>query len=188
MDLGTNIYTGPYRGGELGDAYDAALRSNAVDYVGITDFGYYAPADEPTAWMMAPVRPEGSVQGVLALQFPISKINRLMTMERQWEQSGMGKTGETFIAGTDDLMRSDSRLFLKIPRPTGAMSSRPAPHRMSPTPRCASTAPPWSSRSRPTPHSWPNAVNGAPSSPRTIWARRPCRPMLPSISTTCTGA
>lgn len=115
VDLGTNIYTGPYRGGELGDAYDAALRSNAVDYVGITDFGYYAPADEPTAWMMAPVRPEGSVQGVLALQFPISKINRLMTMERQWEQSGMGKTGETFIAGTDDLMRSDSRLFLEDP-------------------------------------------------------------------------
>ncbi|MDF2826326.1 MAG: family 3 adenylate cyclase, partial [Mycobacterium sp.] len=115
VDLGSNIYTGPYRGGELGDAYDAAIRSTSVDYVGITDFGYYAPADEPTAWMVAPVGPQGSIRGVLALQFPISKINALMTMERQWEQSGMGRTGETFIAGPDDLMRSDSRLFLEDP-------------------------------------------------------------------------
>src|SRR5262249_13387114 len=30
-------------------------------------------------------------------------------------ESGMGKTGETFIVGPDDLMRSDSRLFLEDP-------------------------------------------------------------------------
>ncbi len=52
---------------------------------------------------------------MLALQFPISKINRLMTMDKRWEESGMGKTGETFIVGPDDLMRSDSRLFLEEP-------------------------------------------------------------------------
>ena len=52
---------------------------------------------------------------MLALQFPISKINRLMTMDRRWQESGMGKTGETFIVGPDDLMRSDSRLFLEDP-------------------------------------------------------------------------
>jgi class 3 adenylate cyclase len=115
VDLGTNIFTGPFRGGELGEAYEAAMRSNAVDYVGITDFGYYAPADEPTAWLVSPVGPQARKEGVLALQFPISKINRLMTVDRGWEQAGMGKTGETFIAGTDDLMRSDSRLFLEDP-------------------------------------------------------------------------
>ena len=64
---------------------------------------------------MSPVGPQGRVEGVLALQFPISKINRLMTMDRHWEESGMGKTGETFIVGPDDLMRSDSRLFLEDP-------------------------------------------------------------------------
>ena len=41
---------------------------------------------------------------MLALQFPISKINKLMTMDKRWEESGMGKTGETFIVGPDDLM------------------------------------------------------------------------------------
>jgi class 3 adenylate cyclase len=115
VDLGTNILTGPYKSGDLTEAYNKALDSNAVDYVAVTDFSDYQPADEPTAWMVSPVGPQGRVEGVLALQFPISKINRLMTMDKRWEESGMGKTGETFIVGPDDLMRSDSRLFLEDP-------------------------------------------------------------------------
>jgi hypothetical protein len=69
VDLGTNILTGPYREGQLRDVYQKALASNAVDYVGVTDFGDYQPADEPTAWMVSPVAPQGRVEGVLALQF-----------------------------------------------------------------------------------------------------------------------
>ena len=115
VDLGTNILTGPYREGQLRDVYQKALASNAVDYVGVTDFGDYQPADEPTAWMVSPVGPHGRVEGVLALQFPISKISRLMTADRQWEAAGMGRTGETFLVGPDDLMRSDSRMFLENP-------------------------------------------------------------------------
>jgi class 3 adenylate cyclase len=115
VDLGTNILNGPYRGGELTEAYQKALASNTVDYVGITDFGDYLPADEPTAWMMSPVGPQGRVEGVLALQFPISKINRLMTADKKWEAAGMGTSGETFLVGPDDLMRSDSRMFLENP-------------------------------------------------------------------------
>jgi class 3 adenylate cyclase len=116
VDLGTNILTGPYRHGLLRDAYDKALAANTVDYVGITDFGDYLPADEPTAWMVSPVGPQGRVEGVLALQFPISKINRLMTADKHWQAAGMGRTGETFLVGPDDLMRSDSRLFLENPQ------------------------------------------------------------------------
>jgi class 3 adenylate cyclase len=115
VDLGSNILNGPYREGELRDAYQKALASNAADYVGVTDFGDYQPADEPTAWMLSPVGPQGRVEGVLALQFPISKISTLMTADRQWQAAGMGKTGETFLVGPDDLMRSDSRLFLENP-------------------------------------------------------------------------
>lgn len=115
VDLGTNVRNGPFQGGELTEAYEKALAANAVDYVGVTDFGDYLPADEPTAWMMSPVVGQGRVEGVLALQFPISKINRLMTAGRQWGAAGMGETGETFLVGPDDLMRSDSRLFLENP-------------------------------------------------------------------------
>ncbi|MGZ4764398.1 MAG: adenylate/guanylate cyclase domain-containing protein [Ilumatobacteraceae bacterium] len=116
VDLGSNILTGPYRGGTLTDAYTKAMQANDVDYVGITDFSDYQPADEPTAWMVSPIGSDGRINGVLALQFPISKINSLMTMDKRWEESGMGTTGETFIVGPDDLMRSDSRLYVEDPQ------------------------------------------------------------------------
>jgi class 3 adenylate cyclase len=116
VDLGTNILTGPYSGSKLRGAYDKAIASNSDDYVGITDFEFYQPAEgQATAWMLSPVSVDGRTSGVMALQFPITKINRLMTFDKQWAPSGMGKTGESFLAGPDNLMRSDSRMFLEKP-------------------------------------------------------------------------
>ncbi|HEX3545374.1 MAG TPA: adenylate/guanylate cyclase domain-containing protein, partial [Mycobacterium sp.] len=116
VDLGTNILTGPYNSSKLRGAYEKALASNSDDYVGITDFEIYQPAEgQPTAWMVSPVSENGRTEGVMALQFPITKIDRLMTFDKQWAASGMGDTGETFLAGPDDLMRSDSRMLLQNP-------------------------------------------------------------------------
>ena len=121
VDLGTNILTGPYNTSLSRGAYEKALASNSDDYVGITDFEIYQPAEgQPTAWMVSPVSANGRTEGVMALQFPITKINRLMTFDKQWAASGMGDTGETFLAGPDDLMRSDSRLLLQEPGPVQA--------------------------------------------------------------------
>ncbi len=115
-DLGTNILNGPYNGSKLRDAYIEAMSSNKADRVVITDFEFYQPANmAPTAWMVAPIPASGKPDGVLALQFPITKINKVMTFDKQWTQAGMGETGETVLAGSDFLMRSDSRLFLEDP-------------------------------------------------------------------------
>ncbi|WP_293313733.1 adenylate/guanylate cyclase domain-containing protein [Mycobacterium sp.] len=116
-DLGTNILTGPYRESNLHDAYVKALRSNDVDFVWITDFQPYQPQlDAPTAWVVSPVGMNGKFAGVMALPLPIAKINRIMTMNRHWEAAGMGPSTETYLAGPDDLMRSDSRDFLEDPQ------------------------------------------------------------------------
>jgi class 3 adenylate cyclase len=117
VDLGTNILTGPYTGSKLRDAYEKAIASNNDNYVGITDFETYQPAeDQPTAWMVSPVGGGGHLDGVMALQFPITTINKLMTFDKQWAASGIENTGETFLGGPDDLMRSDSRVFLENPQ------------------------------------------------------------------------
>lgn len=115
VDLGTNILTGPYRGDNLRDAYEAALDANTIDYVGTTDFGMYTPTHDPTAWLVSPVGTEGHVEGVLAMQFPITKVNNTMTGGGNWKQYGLGDTGESFLVGADDLMRSNSRMFLEDP-------------------------------------------------------------------------
>ena len=114
VELGTNILTGPYRGeGNLGDAFRKTMASNDIDFVMTTDFAEYLPSSEPTAWMLTPIGPPGRAAGAMVLQFPISVVNYLMTADRQWTQVGMGQTGETYLVGDDDLMRSDSRLFLE---------------------------------------------------------------------------
>ena len=116
VELGTNILTGPYRGeGSLPDAVQRAMATNEIDYTQITDFAEYLPAGEPTAWMLTPIGPPGRSAGVIALRFPIAVVNNLMTADRQWSNAGMGRTGETYLVGHDDLMRSDSRVFLEDP-------------------------------------------------------------------------
>lgn len=115
-DLGTNILNGPYNGSKLRDAYLEAMTSNKADRVVFTDFELYEPATmAPTAWMVAPIPATGKAEGVLALQFPITEINKVMTFDKRWAEAGMGKTGETVLGGPDFLMRSDSRLFLEDP-------------------------------------------------------------------------
>ncbi|MDT5349861.1 MAG: hypothetical protein QOH91_3148 [Mycobacterium sp.] len=116
-DLGTNILTGPYRESKLRDGYQKALASNDVDFVWITDFQPYQPAlDAPTAWVVSPVGMNGKIDGVMALPVPIAKINKIMTANKNWLAAGMGAATETYLAGPDNLMRCDSRLFLEDPK------------------------------------------------------------------------
>ncbi|MFZ1176946.1 MAG: adenylate/guanylate cyclase domain-containing protein, partial [Mycobacterium sp.] len=116
-DLGTNILTGPYRESKLRDAYQKALASNDVDFVWITDFQQYQPhLDTPTAWVVSPVGMNGKIDGVMALPVPIAKINKIMTADKHWDAAGMGAATETYLAGPDNLMRSDSRLFIEDPK------------------------------------------------------------------------
>ena len=70
----------------------------------------------PTAWVVSPVGMNGKIDGVMALPVPIAKINKIMTADKHWQAAGMGAATETYLAGPDNLMRSDSRLFLEDPK------------------------------------------------------------------------
>jgi class 3 adenylate cyclase len=114
--LGTNILTGPYRESNLRGAYEKAMAADSVDFVWITDFQpFQAALGAPIAFLVSPITAAGKTVGVLALPLPISKVNRIMTADKQWKAAGMGESAETYLAGPDNLMRSDSRLFLEDP-------------------------------------------------------------------------
>ena len=116
VDLGANILAAPYSTTELADAYRRAMRATTVDEVIFTDFERYAPNHgEPTPWVVTPIGDAGGIQGVLAIELSPYAIDDVMTGNRQWEQDGLGKTGETYLAGSDRLMRSVSRELLENP-------------------------------------------------------------------------
>ncbi|MGI9143259.1 MAG: hypothetical protein ACR2IJ_08745, partial [Fluviibacter sp.] len=96
IDLGANVLTAPYTTTRLAEAYRKAMRSTSVDDVIFTDFENYAPAyGAPTPWVLTPLGDAGGIHGVLALQLSSEGINKVMTGDRQWEDEGLGKTGET---------------------------------------------------------------------------------------------
>ncbi|SDZ50579.1 adenylate/guanylate cyclase domain-containing protein [Herbiconiux ginsengi] len=116
VDLGTNILDGPYKGSALSTAYTDAVNSNTLNYAEITDFDRYQPSlGVPTAWGVSPIAADGKVNGVLAIQLPITAINEVMTGGEGWQQDGLGDTGESYLVGPDHTMRSVSRLLIDDP-------------------------------------------------------------------------
>lgn len=115
-DLGTNLFTGPYKTSLLAGGYRDALQAISVDQTVVTDFERYPPSyDKPTSWVLSPIGLGGNIAGVLALQLSLNSINTVMTGDNGWVEDGLGATGETYLAGPDRLMRSVSRELLVNP-------------------------------------------------------------------------
>ena len=77
-----------------------------IGEVALSDTKPYAPsAGAPAMFVAAPITDNGKIVGVVALQISIDAINSIMQ-----ERSGLGETGETYLVGSDYLMRSDSFL------------------------------------------------------------------------------
>jgi methyl-accepting chemotaxis protein len=103
-DFATNLMDGEWRASDLGAVFRAAIEAGPGQ-VAFTDFAPYGPsADAPASFIATPVLRGGRAMGVLAFQMPIDRINQVMQAS-----AGMGETGETYLVGTDLLMRSDSR-------------------------------------------------------------------------------
>lgn len=116
VDLGTNLFDGPYRLSNLAVAYREAMDRNIVDDVVIADFAPYSPSlGNPAGWAVAPIADDGEVIGALAIELPIERIDDVMTVGGEWAMNGLGATGETYLVGRDLLMRSISRQLVDDP-------------------------------------------------------------------------
>ena len=103
-DLGMTIPTSNLRRTSIGEAFEK-VGSMSVGETAFADFQPYPPSNnEPAAFMMAPIK-DDKIIGFVALQVPVDQVNRIM-MSRE----GMGESGETYLVGQDNLMRSDSFL------------------------------------------------------------------------------
>ena len=97
--------------GQRADEIDSSLRdvwqvAAKQGKTSVSDTKPYKPsADAPAQFVAAPIRENGNIVGVLAIQISIDAVNDIMT-----ERAGMGQTGETYLVGSDLLMRSDSFL------------------------------------------------------------------------------
>ncbi|MCK5925658.1 MAG: HAMP domain-containing protein, partial [Methylococcales bacterium] len=101
LEYQTNILTGQYATSNLGKLIKLITKSKTF---GFADFKLYAPSNNyPAAFVAQPVVKNGKIELIVVLKLSIRKINEVMQ-----QRSGMGETGESYLVGSDHLMRSDS--------------------------------------------------------------------------------
>ena len=116
VDLGADLVDGPYSFTNLALAFQKAMSGNRLDAVTFGDFEGYAPAlDAPTGWAVAPLASDDAIVGAIAVRLPVERIDAVMTGGRNWDESGLGRSGEAYLVGEDGLMRSVSRDLVEDP-------------------------------------------------------------------------
>jgi class 3 adenylate cyclase len=116
ISFGTSLSNGPFSHGNLAALFRSFQQLPDPGRVEIADFQRHrARRGVPTAFIGTPLFSDGQPFALLVLELPVSKIDRIMTGDRQWQRDGLGKTGEVYLVGSDHLMRSNSRLLIEDP-------------------------------------------------------------------------
>ncbi len=117
VDLASNIYSGPFSQTNLARAARDSRKSAISNYVKLEDFEHYLPAEgAPEAFIASPIIYQARHVGELVFALQVDAIDRIMTDDRHWKEAGLGETGQSYLVGSDYLMRSNDRFLLENPR------------------------------------------------------------------------
>ena len=115
-DYATSLKTGPYAESNLAKAFQEALNANKPNMTKLVDFEPYHPSYNASASFMAsPIFDGDRLLGIAIFQMPIDVVNNIMTSNQNWENSGQGETGTTFIIGSDYSIKNELRYFTEQP-------------------------------------------------------------------------
>ncbi|MDB3935827.1 hypothetical protein N9383_03810 [Granulosicoccus sp.] len=103
-DFATDFNNGPYAASNLGDTVRTALGSGRHTVI-TSDLKRYSPSyDAPASFFATPVFDNNKLIGTVAFQIDNKRMNGVVS-----DNHGLRTSGETYIVGSDLLMRTDSR-------------------------------------------------------------------------------
>lgn len=113
-DFGTSLKDGPYANSNFAEVVEAVRKNPEPGTVQIIDFDSYRPSyAAPAAFFATPIYDGTRQVGILAAQLPVDRINDVLTGKQNWQNEGLGNSGEVYLVGADYLMRSVSRFLLE---------------------------------------------------------------------------
>ncbi len=113
-DYATSLHTGPYQQSNLARVLQEVQENPEAGSIQIVDFQPYRPSYmAPAAFLAGPIYNGPHLIGVLAIQLPVDEINAVMTGNYNWQEEGLGETGEVYLIGPDFRMRSLSRFLIE---------------------------------------------------------------------------
>ena len=102
-DLGANLKYGSLRSSGLAQVWERVVETGELT---IKDFTDYSPTGRPELFVGVPVfDAQGKNQEVLVVSISIENINEIME-----EYGEFGQTGESYLVGSDQLLRSELRM------------------------------------------------------------------------------
>lgn len=115
IDLGAELARGSFDASGLGEVVRTARGSGVVDGVALADYSPYPGAfGDPVGWAAVPIERDDGYLGTLAVRLPGGRVDTIMA-GGDWQESGLGRTGEAYLVGGDHLMRSGSRVLAQAP-------------------------------------------------------------------------
>ena len=112
-DFATSLREGPYRESNLGALANEISENPERGKVSFGDYRAYSPSyGAPAAFVGSAIFDGNEAIGILAIQLPVDQVNTFMTSGESWSEFGLGETGEAYLVGSDNLMRSVSRYYL----------------------------------------------------------------------------
>lgn len=111
-DYAASLSQGVLADSALAKAWKSSMQASKGQ-VTLTDFTAYKPSyGAPAAFMSAPIFEGDNRIGTIVAQVSQDQLNKLMTSNKQWDNIGLGDTGESFLIGGDHLTRSESRVMM----------------------------------------------------------------------------
>ena len=116
VDLGTSLIDGPYRDTELARTIRDQLPLLRIGEGVIADLELYLPkGGQPVFFVASSVRQGQEVIGALVFEIPVEALNAITTVGERWEEVGL-RDGESYVVGSDLLLRSESRPWIEDPQ------------------------------------------------------------------------
>lgn len=113
-DIATDLINGPLKDTGMSESARKVLASTEKNFTWMSDLAPFYPANgEYSSFISVPIEAGGSVIGVLIGQFPVERLNNLLTYDGDWKGAGLGDSGESYLVGPDKKARSSSRFLLQ---------------------------------------------------------------------------
>ncbi|MBV7296346.1 methyl-accepting chemotaxis protein [Enterovibrio paralichthyis] len=107
IDFASNLEDGPYAQSGLGKVFGTLkqkIQSGEEIETVFNDYAQYLPSyDSPAGFAATPVYINGVPKAALIIQLPLDQISAVMNKDY-----GLGRSGESYIIGTDRKLRSDT--------------------------------------------------------------------------------
>lgn len=115
-DFSTNLDRGVYRQTSLAEILNKVRDNPEHGSISVVDFKPYRPSLlKPQLFIAGPIYNGTHLVGVLALRIDYKTINEKLVGTNNWKDNSLGKTGEIYIVGNDNLMRSEARPRVENP-------------------------------------------------------------------------